>query len=68
MWVGWFLLVILREFLPEMRERGDHAEADDLAARAERLRQAIETHAWDGGWYRRAFFDDGTPLGSARER
>ena len=65
-WVGWFLLVILREFLPVMRERGDNAQADELAAKAERLRQALETQAWDGGWYRRAFFDDGTPLGSAQ--
>ncbi len=65
-WVGWFLLVILRDFLPVMRERGDHSEADELAAKAATLRQAIEAHAWDGEWYRRAFFDDGTPLGSAR--
>ncbi|MCI0362153.1 MAG: hypothetical protein L0211_27035 [Planctomycetaceae bacterium] len=63
-WVGWFLLVILREFLPLMCERGDREEADRLAARAAELRQNLETHAWDGQWYRRAYFDDGTPLGS----
>ncbi len=63
-WVGWFLLAILREFLPVMRERGDLAAADHLAAQARQLRQNLETHAWDGQWYRRAYFDDGTPLGS----
>jgi len=65
-WVGWFLLVIMRDFLPLMRERNDNAQADRLAAQADGLRQNLEAHAWDGQWYRRAFFDDGTPLGSAQ--
>lgn len=65
-WVGWFLLVILREFLPVMRERGDHTEADRLTKFADQLRRSLEDQAWDGSWYRRAFFDDGTPLGSAQ--
>ena len=34
--------------------------------RASRLRAAVEQSAWDGSWYRRAYFDDGTPLGSAQ--
>jgi cyclic beta-1,2-glucan synthetase len=63
-WVGWFLRVILGEFLPVMRERGDLAAADRLAALSAQLLQNLETHAWDGQWYRRAFYDDGTPLGS----
>jgi cyclic beta-1,2-glucan synthetase len=63
-WVGWFLLVILRDFLPLMRERCDEPAADALAVQGERLRQNLEAHAWDGQWYRRAYFDDGTPLGS----
>jgi cellobiose phosphorylase len=58
------LRVILGEFLPVMRERGDLAAADRLAALSAQLLQNLETHAWDGQWYRRAFYDDGTPLGS----
>lgn len=63
-WVGWFLLVILERFLPIMERRGDLELAGDLRERAAKLRQAIEDNAWDGEWYRRAYFDDGTPLGS----
>lgn len=64
-WVGWFLLVILQEFLPLMRARGDAREAEELATKAARLKESLENEAWDGEWYRRAYFDDGTPLGSA---
>jgi cyclic beta-1,2-glucan synthetase len=63
-WVGWFLAVILDRFLPTMEQRGDRELANDYRQkRAELLRQ-LEHHGWDGKWYRRAFFDDGTPLGS----
>lgn len=65
-WVGWFLLVLLDKFLPLMQHRGDHDKAEVLREFSERLRQSIETEAWDGQWYRRAYFDDGTPLGSAQ--
>jgi cyclic beta-1,2-glucan synthetase len=65
-WVGWFLLVILRDFLPLMRQRGDIAQADEWAMQAQALRHSLESEAWDGGWYRRAYFDDGTPLGSSQ--
>lgn len=65
-WVGWFLLVLLREFLPLMRARGDDRQADALESQAAALRHSLEQTAWDGKWYRRAFFDDGTPLGSAQ--
>jgi cyclic beta-1,2-glucan synthetase len=64
-WVGWFLLVLLREFVPLMQSRGDEEAARQCQAHADTLRQAVEQQAWDGHWYRRAFFDDGTPLGSA---
>ncbi len=63
-WVGWFLLVLLDRFLPLMDARRDSVSADDYRHRAEALRTALETQAWDGEWYRRAYFDDGTPLGS----
>src|SRR5207249_5237667 len=45
--------------------RGDAARAAWCRERAESLRAALEAHAWDGKWYRRAYFDDGAPLGSA---
>jgi cyclic beta-1,2-glucan synthetase len=63
-WDAWFFLTILPRFADLAEKRAD----TDLAARyreqAERLRLAVEEHAWDGEWYRRAYFDDGTPLGS----
>jgi cyclic beta-1,2-glucan synthetase len=65
-WVGWFLLAILERFTPLMEAHGDAERTAFYRARAEELRRAIEEHAWDGDWYRRAYFDDGTPLGSAQ--
>jgi cyclic beta-1,2-glucan synthetase len=64
-WDGWFLIACLRQFAPLAETRGDHVWAATCREHADRLRQAIEDHAWDGCWYRRAYFDDGTPLGSA---
>jgi cyclic beta-1,2-glucan synthetase len=64
-WVGWFLLVLIRDFLPLMQARGDSAKAQTFETAARELRAALELHAWDGEWYRRAYFDDGRPLGSA---
>jgi len=63
-WVAWFLCAILRDFAPLCEARGDSERAAALLAERERLRAAVEEHAWDGDWYRRAYFDDGTPLGS----
>ena len=65
-WVAWFLLATINDFLPICRERGDLATVDELEKAAERYRRAVETHAWDGNWYLRAFFDDGSPMGSSR--
>ena len=65
-WNGWFMLTTLREFARLADERSDLTRADWCRERAESLRGALEEHAWDGGWYRRAYFDDGTPLGSAQ--
>jgi cyclic beta-1,2-glucan synthetase len=63
-WNGWFLLTILPQFAELAEKRGDAVRAAWWRARAEPLQAAMETHAWDGSWYRRAYFDDGTPLGS----
>jgi len=64
-WLGFFLYDVLMQFSGLARRRGDAAFADTCTAEAARLRGHIEDHAWDGGWYRRAYFDDGEPLGSS---
>jgi cellobiose phosphorylase len=64
-WLGFFLCQVLRQFAVVARAHGD-ASFGELCQREEiRLRENIEQHGWDGKWYRRAYFDDGTPLGSA---
>ncbi len=64
-WNGWFILTVLKAFAELAGGRGDTERADWCRERAEALRIALEKEAWDGRWYRRAYFDDGTPLGSA---
>ncbi|MEJ1970539.1 MAG: glucoamylase family protein [Rhizomicrobium sp.] len=63
-WLGWFLLLTLTSFAKLADRRGAADSAATWRQHAEDLRKALETEAWDGDWYRRAFFDDGTPLGS----
>jgi cyclic beta-1,2-glucan synthetase len=64
-WLAFFLYDVLRRFSPLARHRGDTGFAQSCESEAERLRENIERNGWDGQWYRRAYFDDGTPLGSA---
>ncbi len=64
-WLGFFLHDVLVRFAPIARLRDDMAFAARCEAEATKLRDSIEQHGWDGAWYRRAYFDDGTPLGSA---
>jgi cyclic beta-1,2-glucan synthetase len=64
-WLGWFLHLNLTEFARIADRRADAARAERWRERAAALQVALEGAAWDGEWYRRAFFDDGTPLGSA---
>jgi cyclic beta-1,2-glucan synthetase len=64
-WLAFFLFDVLTQFADLARRRGDAALADRYTVEAGRLRGNIEEHGWDGQWYRRAYFDDGTPLGSA---
>jgi cellobiose phosphorylase len=63
-WVAWFLLTLLGPFADTAEARGDGERAARYRAEAARLREAVERHAWDGDWYLRAFYDDGSPLGS----
>ena len=64
-WLGFFLYDVLVQFAPVARLHADEAFAERCEAEAATLRANIERHGWDGAWYRRAYFDDGTPLGSA---
>jgi cellobiose phosphorylase len=65
-WLAWFEICVLKDFaeLLTLRELGDEARACRL--RAAQLAKTIDAQAWDGAWYRRAYFDDGTPLGSRK--
>lgn len=64
-WMAWFLYATLTRFAPIAERQGSKTRAQRWRAHAEKLRQAAERSAWDGDWYRRAYFDDGTPLGTA---
>ncbi len=64
-WLGWFLHTVLAAFAPIADAHGERPRAERWRAHMKALRRALERHGWDGDWYRRAFFDDGTPLGSA---
>ncbi|MGA9031358.1 MAG: glucoamylase family protein [Sulfuricaulis sp.] len=64
-WLGFFLHTVLTQFTAVARLQGDPSFVERCQNDAEQLRQNIEQHGWDGEWYRRAYFDDGTPLGSA---
>ncbi len=65
-WVGWFLYTTLNGFAPFCEKCGDATRGREFLQHADKLKRALEEHAWDGDWYRRAYFDDGTPLGSAQ--
>ncbi|MDP2787471.1 MAG: glucoamylase family protein [Pseudomonadota bacterium] len=64
-WLGFFLIEVLRQFGALAQRHDDPEFAEYCSAEGVRLREQIEQHAWDGAWYRRAWFDDGTPLGAA---
>ncbi len=64
-WLAWFLYDNLQQFATLARMKNDQDFADTCIAQSETLRHNIEAQAWDGYWYRRAYFDDGTPLGSS---
>ncbi len=64
-WLGWFLHSALTAFVPLALARNDMRRVETWTAHADALKAAIEREAWDGEWYRRGYFDDGAPLGSA---
>jgi cyclic beta-1,2-glucan glucanotransferase len=64
-WLAWFLMATLDEFIPLALARGETERAERWQKHAAQLKLAVEADGWDGAWYRRAYFDDGSPLGSA---
>jgi cyclic beta-1,2-glucan synthetase len=64
-WLGWFLHATLVAFASLARARDEGTRATRWLTHATALRNALERESWDGKWYRRGYFDDGTPLGSA---
>lgn len=67
-WLGWFLHATQANFAALCDQIGETETASHWRAEAKRIRDALEEHGWDGDWYRRAYYDDGTPLGSAQSR
>ena len=65
-WLAWFLHLVLSDFAPIADARGESARAETWRLHGTALKAALEREGWDGDWYRRAYFDDGTPLGSAQ--
>ncbi|HET6247998.1 MAG TPA: glucoamylase family protein [Tepidisphaeraceae bacterium] len=64
-WLAFFLYDVLMQFIPIAEGRDDRPFAELCRSKAQTLAADIEQHAWDGAWYRRAYFDNGDPLGSA---
>jgi cyclic beta-1,2-glucan synthetase len=67
-WLAWFLIDVVGRFTEVMEQAGMGEHVASYRKEAERLAEAVEKEAWDGDWYRRGYFDDGTPLGSLKNR
>ena len=63
-WLGWFLLKTLEDFAPIAEDHKDGKRAQAWLKHAKTLKKALESAGWDGEWYRRGTYDDGSPLGS----
>ena len=66
-WLGWFMHTVLWEFAKVADARGETTRAEAWRIHVSALKAALEREGWDGEWYRRAYFDDGAPLGSAQD-
>jgi cyclic beta-1,2-glucan synthetase len=64
-WMGFFLSSVLDAFVPICEGRGDTDRVSRYRSHREALRRAVNDGGWDGAWYRRGYYDDGTPLGSS---
>jgi cellobiose phosphorylase len=67
-WLGWLLRTVAERFITIAQERNDEATVIWLTELIEKLESGLERHAWDGNWYKRAYFDSGAPLGSHRNK
>lgn len=67
-WLGWFLLKAIDGMAPIARAEGDKDRAAKWEKHAEKVKRALEATAWDGSWYRRGSYDDGSPLGSHKSK
>jgi len=65
-WLAWFLCFIMKSFINICEKMNDSEKADKYRQMIEQIVSAVENNAWDGSWYRRAYFDDGRPLGSTQ--
>ncbi len=66
-WLAWFLCEVLKRFATICEQVGDIETAQQYQSRVKDYAAAVEHSAWDGAWYRRAFYDDGAPLGSIQD-
>ena len=65
-WLGWFLSTTMIDFARVCEQLNDGGRAEEYRKQAQKIVSAIESSGWDGDWYRRAYFDDGFPLGSKK--
>ncbi|MEX2344466.1 MAG: glucoamylase family protein [Balneolaceae bacterium] len=64
-WLGFFIYGVLEKFIPVCRKMKDEKRAERYKEQAVKLKKHLNREGWDGKWYLRAFYDDGTPLGSS---
>ncbi len=67
-WLGFFLYDVLNKFVKICAVRGDSERKDRYSKEASQIKENLNKHGWDGEWYLRAFYDDGTPLGSSENK
>jgi cyclic beta-1,2-glucan synthetase len=63
-WLGWFLYAILKDFKDICTHKNDEHNYEKYIKTMDFIKENLEIYGWDGNWYKRAYFDDGTPLGS----
>jgi len=67
-WLGFFISAVLSDFIPLCRRFDDEERVERYSTYKKELDSNLNREGWDGEWYRRAFYDDGTPLGSSENR
>ena len=64
-WLGWFLYKVLADFIPLCDKIPQNTQREKYKAHMKKMKAALEQNGWDGDWYKRAYYDDGTAVGSA---